>query len=421
MPPLPRRPRTSSTVPPVFQDTTPILEHPDPPVFAEIMASDQQLLEEGKNSKATTVKGYRVPLLRFRVNDVCCDGAAAVFRAGLDIREIMTDAVVGVLDALYTPKTAPTHVRSVTLILRPMDGVAYTTGMDLDDDHKEIHFSTNYIAGVHERSNGAQDKEEILGVLRHEMVHCFQYNAWGSANGGLIEGIADWVRHKAGFIPPHWHAGTGSKWDDGYQNTGYFLLWLEQQYGEATVPRINAWMKNRRYSDDLWIDLFNEKPEILFRRYKKTFEDPKKDEPAEPPVPTGCDSGAGSTDDAKPSPPTAPKDDVSDDQSYVEVKKPRTNSDDKVTDRTVSFFQISEMRLIARDRLCKLTYDGYGGSKHFFRVFESLIEVLDPKMPDSERKLLLASSLRGPAIDRLDVVDPDNTASYQAIKQTWLE
>lgn len=38
----------------------------------------------------------------------------------------------------------------------------------------------------------------------HEMVHCWQRNAHGTAPGGLIEGIADWVRLKAGLVPPHW-------------------------------------------------------------------------------------------------------------------------------------------------------------------------------------------------------------------------
>jgi hypothetical protein len=66
-----------------------------------------------------------------------------------------------------------------------MQGVAYTQGSQLDDDHKEIHFSTDYIESAASR---AQD--EIFGVLVHEMVHCFQYNANGTCPGGLIEGIA---------------------------------------------------------------------------------------------------------------------------------------------------------------------------------------------------------------------------------------
>ena len=46
-------------------------------------------------------------------------------------------------------------------------------------------------------------------------VHVWQYNGNNTAPGGLIEGIADWVRLKDGFIPPHWSRG-GDSWDDGF-------------------------------------------------------------------------------------------------------------------------------------------------------------------------------------------------------------
>jgi hypothetical protein len=63
-----------------------------------------------------------------------------------------------------------------------MDGIAYTTGSHTE---KEIHFSLDYILSSKNRA-----KDEIEGVLTHEAVHCFQYNAKGTAPGGLIEGIA---------------------------------------------------------------------------------------------------------------------------------------------------------------------------------------------------------------------------------------
>jgi hypothetical protein len=36
-------------------------------------------------------------------------------------------------------------VRSITLYVRPMEGIAYTTGTILDDEHKEIHLSADYV------------------------------------------------------------------------------------------------------------------------------------------------------------------------------------------------------------------------------------------------------------------------------------
>lgn len=63
-----------------------------------------------------------------------------------------------------------------------MPGVAHTFG---SPTQKEIHFSLDHI-----RNSESRAKDEILGVLVHEMVHCYQYNGQGKCPGGLIEGIA---------------------------------------------------------------------------------------------------------------------------------------------------------------------------------------------------------------------------------------
>ena len=65
-----------------------------------------------------------------------------------------------------------------------MSGVAYTDG---SKHHKEIHFSLQYIERTARRAH-----DEILGVLTHEAVHCFQYDAEETCPGGFIEGVAGW-------------------------------------------------------------------------------------------------------------------------------------------------------------------------------------------------------------------------------------
>ena len=77
-------------------------------------------------------------------------------------------------------------MRSITLFLRDFNGVAYTQGSELDDDHKEIHLSTTYVNKI----STDRIRDEIIGVITHEVVHCFQYNGKGTCPGGLIEGIA---------------------------------------------------------------------------------------------------------------------------------------------------------------------------------------------------------------------------------------
>lgn len=161
-----------------------------------------------------------------------------------------------------------------------MPGVAYTTG---SRTHKEIHFSVNHI-----QKSASRARQEILGVLTHEMVHCFQYNARGTCPGGLIEGIAgklsspafhmvqcshchdtaDWVRLNAGLAPPHWKRGNGDKWDAGYDATAFFLAWIEEQCGKGTIYQLNAAMNDRTYQESIFYDLTGSSVHELWRLYK---------------------------------------------------------------------------------------------------------------------------------------------------------
>lgn len=160
-----------------------------------------------------------------------------------------------------------------------MDGVAYTKGSDLDQDHKEIHFSLDYIKGI----SPARQRDEIQGVIVHEMVHCWQWNAVGTAPIGLIEGIADFVRLKAGLSPPHWKKEGGGQWDAGYQHTGYFLEWIERTFGEGSVKKINRALKDKEYEEgEFWEQLFGKAVGLLWKEYKVSLEkDPKSAEKIE--------------------------------------------------------------------------------------------------------------------------------------------
>lgn len=68
---------------------------------------------------------------------------------------------------IHVPST-----RSVTLILRSMGGVAYTTGLPIDDFHKEIHLSLDYAQNFLETP--IRFRNELIGVVTHEMVHAYR-------------------------------------------------------------------------------------------------------------------------------------------------------------------------------------------------------------------------------------------------------
>lgn len=153
-----------------------------------------------------------------------------------------------------------------------MAGVAYTRGKALDDDHKEIHLSTKYIESIQPELL----QREITGVIVHEMVHCWQWNGCGEAPGGLIEGIADWVRLRADLAPPHWKRVCGDRWDAGYQITAWFLDWLEEKYGAGTVPRLNGLLKDVEYEErDYWRHRsgFHKTVQDLWSEYEKWLAD----------------------------------------------------------------------------------------------------------------------------------------------------
>ncbi len=224
------------------------------------------------SSIETTDAKFSLPKLRLELRDLNHAGAQN-FLASVIASKALGEAVQSVLSLLYgTPDSTLTTVpgtRSVTLILRSMPGVAYTTGSDLDSDHKEIHFSLDYIHGI----AASRKTHEIMGVLTHEMVHCYQYNAFDTCPGGLIEGIADWVRLNAKLDPPHWKKEATGHWDAGYQHTGYFLEYLEQRFGKGTVRKINEKLRIEKYEEKrFWTECCGRPVKQLWGDYCESME-----------------------------------------------------------------------------------------------------------------------------------------------------
>jgi hypothetical protein len=217
---------------------------------------------------------FHEPKLRLEIRDLRHPGAKA-FLDALELVDCFSEAVTNVQRLLYFQPACPTTTlpttRSVTLILRDMGGVAYTTGSDLDDDHKEIHLSLSYIA----KQPATRCCDEITGVLTHELVHCYQYNAYQTCPGGLIEGIADWVRLRCNLCPPHWKPSVDGGWDQGYDSTAYFLEYLELRFGEGTVSRMNEKLRLQRYHEKhFWVELVGRPVDGLWQDY---CSDMKKD------------------------------------------------------------------------------------------------------------------------------------------------
>jgi len=273
-------------------------------------AHSQAAAASGGTSKSKAPK-FSLPKLRLRIDDISHPGAA-IFLDNYNASRDFEHCVRSVVRQLYSepgkssdnastttspsspsspslpssPSPVPIaphlHVpptRSVTLILRDIPGVAYTTGSDLDSDHKEIHFSLAYIQGISQPATSPTRRhDEIMGVVTHELVHCYQYDARGSCPGGLIEGVADWVRLQCQLAPPHWKRGEGvgngddkGRWDAGYQRTAFFLEYLASRFGADTVRKLNEKLRTtRKYEDKpFWTELVGRPVEQLWEDYRK--------------------------------------------------------------------------------------------------------------------------------------------------------
>lgn len=225
------------------------------------------------------------PKLRLEIRDLTHPGAS-LFLQSLNVAEILLPAIYSIHGLLYSsPKKNPVPApptRSVTVVLRPMSGVAYTTSTDLDVDHKEIHLSLSYVSNIKPASRVAS---EITGVLTHELVHCYQYNGKGKCPGGLIEGIADWVRLRCDLAPPHWKrdekrkARRDKNWDRGYDCTAYFLDYLEERFGKGTVASVNETLRAVEYvEEEFWTELFGATVQELWEDYCAEGEDDDDDD-----------------------------------------------------------------------------------------------------------------------------------------------
>ncbi|XP_021753420.1 uncharacterized protein LOC110718817 [Chenopodium quinoa] len=131
--------------------------------------------------------------------------------------------------------------------------------------NNEIQFSAQYLG-----SYSGDVKTEFTGVIYHEMTHVWQWNGNGQANGGLIEGIADYVRLKAGYIANGWaQPGGGNRWDEGYSTTARFLDYCESLIG-GFVAQLNLKMKDG-YSDSFFEDMLGKSVDQLWSDYKAKY------------------------------------------------------------------------------------------------------------------------------------------------------
>ncbi len=127
----------------------------------------------------------------------------------------------------------------VTLRLRAdMKGVAAASG-------NVINFAAGYVRG----------HTNDWGMVVHELTHVVQSYPPGGP-GWLVEGIADYIRlshFEPGAPKPRINPDKAS-YRDAYKTTAIFLAWVEKQHDAKLVSKLNAALRQRKYSHELFKD-----------------------------------------------------------------------------------------------------------------------------------------------------------------------
>jgi hypothetical protein len=177
------------------------------------------------------------------VQNLDAAGSGALFTAAVpDPQGMLLQIARDDCELLYrTPAEVPA-IAGITLVVENIDGVAYTTAIN----GSEVHLSSKYLQSY--QNGGGNLANEINGVIHHEFVHVYQFD--NDNYGGitwLIEGIADFVRYRAGFVPLA-NRRHGGAYTDSYQVTAFFLDYLDRTYpnfvynlNHVLAPKDKSW------------------------------------------------------------------------------------------------------------------------------------------------------------------------------------
>ncbi|WMN62098.1 basic secretory family protein (plasmid) [Pseudoalteromonas xiamenensis] len=148
---------------------------------------------------------------------------------------------------LYLDVNAAPSLPVLTIALKEMKGVAYKDG---DFNSASIFVSREYLENFQNKNGQQKAYDELIGILFHEIAHAYQYDDRNYEEiGPIIEGIADLVRLKAGYISQSVQK-VGGHYDSGYKTTAFYLHWLESNNKEDYLVKINESLSP--YDDVKW-------------------------------------------------------------------------------------------------------------------------------------------------------------------------
>ncbi|MWC30716.1 basic secretory protein-like protein [Paenibacillus sp. MMS18-CY102] len=174
------------------------------------------------------------PVIDYHNTDTTYKGTL-INQAFPDAEQEVTE-IVRKINSLFYANPGEAHFGPKTIHIRVEDspGVASAGG---DRSDADIFISSQHLNNVY--NGGKPIREEIIGILYHELTHVYQDNDNGAAPGYMIEGIADAVRFEVGYHD-RYSEQVGGTWQDGYGKTGNFIRWIDEHKRPGFLRDINA-------------------------------------------------------------------------------------------------------------------------------------------------------------------------------------
>ena len=180
----------------------------------------------------------------------------------------MREIACRVCTILYRdPSEVTKRPDAIRLRIYDFDGVANAGG-------GVINLSSRHVANYEDPDDA---RFEYIGVLLHETAHLYQFDDGG---GGLVEGMADFVRIRAGHHRLD-RRDPGGAWTDAYTTSGFFFSWLAGPGGLQPDGRVPAdpdigWAINQQMKDnwttDVFVDRLDTDVDTLWTEYQAAIE-----------------------------------------------------------------------------------------------------------------------------------------------------
>jgi hypothetical protein len=117
-----------------------------------------------------------------------------------------------------------------------------------------------------------KDHPDDIGAMIHETTHIVQNYQHDNTPGWLVEGISDYIRFfkyepgKLGRL-----SASTSHYNDAYRASAAFLAFVNDKYDRELVKKLNALLREGKYSDEIFKRLTGRNLEQLDHEWRATL------------------------------------------------------------------------------------------------------------------------------------------------------